>query len=246
MEVHHAHHPAHKKKVSEYFLEFFMLFFAVTLGFFAENQREHYIEGIREKEYMESFLEDLAKEKIEIAANRKYITTQINYLDTAITILSSNQLTPQNIILLYRSSLKTGGNRPITFIDRTSSQLRSGGMRLIKDKKVATLISEYWQLIAQINRFESVTIDGYKANIKDMTYKVFDGTNYIDAKTKTIKEGATLMTYDSMILKEYNNRLLNLRYDLYHFTVDYFYNKLDKKIDTLQKEISAAYHIKVI
>ena len=80
-----------------------MLFFAVTLGFFAENQREHYIESLREKQYMESFLEDIAKDKIEIAATRKFTTTQISYLDTAINILSSNQLTPQNIMLLYRN-----------------------------------------------------------------------------------------------------------------------------------------------
>jgi hypothetical protein len=30
---------------------FFMLFMAVTLGFFVENQREHYVEYIREKQY---------------------------------------------------------------------------------------------------------------------------------------------------------------------------------------------------
>ena len=244
MEVHHAHHPAHKKKISEYFLEFFMLFFAVTLGFFAENQREHYIEGLREKQYMESFLEDIAQDKVQMARTIDYTTTQINYLDTAINILTSNQLTPENIILLYRASLKTSGNPPITFIDRTSSQLRSGGMRLIKDKKVATLISEYWQLIAKINDFNTVTITQYKTNIKNMTFKIFDGTNYADPKTKSIKEGATLMTYDPIILKEYNNRLLNLRYDLYNFSMLYFYKELDKKIDTLQKEISAAYHIK--
>lgn len=244
MEVHHAHHPAHKKKISEYFLEFFMLFFAVTLGFFAENQREHYIESLREKQYMESFLEDIAKDKVQMARTIQYTTNQIKYLDTAINILSSNQLTPQNIILLYRASLKTSGNPPITFIDRTSSQLRSGGMRLIRDKKVATLISEYWQLIAILNDFNAVTITQYKTNIKNMTFKIFDGTNYADPKTKSIKEGATLMTYDPIILKEYNNRLLNLRYDLYNFSMLYFYKELDKKIDTLQKEISAAYHIK--
>jgi hypothetical protein len=28
-----------------------MLFMAVTLGFFVENQREHYVEYIREKQY---------------------------------------------------------------------------------------------------------------------------------------------------------------------------------------------------
>ena len=44
MEVHHPHHPTHKKKWSEYIIEFVMLFAAVTLGFFAENIREHYVE----------------------------------------------------------------------------------------------------------------------------------------------------------------------------------------------------------
>jgi hypothetical protein len=33
MEVHHPHHPTHKKKWSEYIIEFVMLFAAVTLGF---------------------------------------------------------------------------------------------------------------------------------------------------------------------------------------------------------------------
>ena len=44
MEVHHPHHPTHKKKWSEYIIEFVMLFTAVTLGFFAENVREHQVE----------------------------------------------------------------------------------------------------------------------------------------------------------------------------------------------------------
>ena len=41
MEVHHSHHSMDKKSWKGYVLEFFMLFFAVTLGFFAENIREH-------------------------------------------------------------------------------------------------------------------------------------------------------------------------------------------------------------
>ena len=31
-----------------------MLFLAVTLGFFVENQREHYVEHLREKQYAKS------------------------------------------------------------------------------------------------------------------------------------------------------------------------------------------------
>ena len=40
-----------KKKMDSLFREFLMLFLAVTLGFFVENQREHYIEHVRAKEF---------------------------------------------------------------------------------------------------------------------------------------------------------------------------------------------------
>lgn len=245
MEVHHPHHPTHKKKVSEYFLEFFMLFFAVTLGFFAENQREHFVEGHREHQYMESFMEDLTKDKAEIGTARKFATAQINYIDSAIFLLSNGKWTTENLKTMYRVSLKTSGNRPITFIDRTSAQLKSGGMRLIEDKKVSTLITEYWQLIAQMNEFEAVTINNYKTNVKNMTFKIIDGTNYIDVKNKIIKADAVLMTYDPAILKEYNNRLLNMRFDINTYIIGIFYSKLEMKIDELQKEIALKYHIEI-
>ena len=53
------------------------------------------------------------------------------------------------------------------------------------------------------------------------------------------------MTYDNNILKEYNNRLLNLNYDLKAFLLQYFYKELDNKIDELQNEIASKYHINV-
>ena len=36
-----------------------MLFLAVFAGFLAENQREHYVEHQREKQYIRSMIEDL-------------------------------------------------------------------------------------------------------------------------------------------------------------------------------------------
>ena len=66
MEVHHPHHPTHKKDLKEYFLEFFMLFLAITLGFFAENIREHYIEKQREIKYIQNIHQDLQKDIKEV------------------------------------------------------------------------------------------------------------------------------------------------------------------------------------
>ena len=57
MEVHHHpdnHH--NSKKWKEYFSEFLMIFLAVTLGFFAENIREHLTNSAKEKEYIAGFI----------------------------------------------------------------------------------------------------------------------------------------------------------------------------------------------
>jgi hypothetical protein len=69
MEVHHhAHTP--RKKWHHYFFEFLMLFLAVTLGFFVENQREHYIENQREKVYVRSMIDDLKLDTVEFSIER--------------------------------------------------------------------------------------------------------------------------------------------------------------------------------
>jgi len=60
MEVHHAHHKP--KNWKEYITEFIMLFTAVTLGFFAENYREHKIIGHRMEENYQALLQDLRQD----------------------------------------------------------------------------------------------------------------------------------------------------------------------------------------
>jgi len=56
--VHHHPDLHHKKKnFKEYFLEFVMIFLAVTLGFFAENIREHYSDKSKEQEFVVSLKE---------------------------------------------------------------------------------------------------------------------------------------------------------------------------------------------
>jgi hypothetical protein len=58
MEVHHHPH-IEKKNFKEYFLEFLMIFLAVTLGFFAENIREYVSDKTKVKEYMKEITGNL-------------------------------------------------------------------------------------------------------------------------------------------------------------------------------------------
>lgn len=58
MKVHH-HPKVEKKNFKEYFLEFVMIFIAVTLGFFAESLREHIKDNEETHENIQSVLADL-------------------------------------------------------------------------------------------------------------------------------------------------------------------------------------------
>ncbi len=71
MEVHNSHHPTHKKKWTEYLLEFFMLFLAVFWENVAKYKLEQTIKRHREKEFIKSIFPD-AKDDF-ITANRFFM-----------------------------------------------------------------------------------------------------------------------------------------------------------------------------
>jgi hypothetical protein len=68
MEVHHHPDLHHKgKKWKEYFLEFLMIFLAVTMGFFAENIREHFSDNERVAQLSRQLIQDLKKDTASLA-----------------------------------------------------------------------------------------------------------------------------------------------------------------------------------
>lgn len=90
MEVHHPHHPTHKKKWSEYLLEFFMLFFAVTLGFFAENIREGISEKHKKQETLEAVAKDFEKDVLQLNFHRDFDLNKIKICDSIETIIEKD------------------------------------------------------------------------------------------------------------------------------------------------------------
>jgi hypothetical protein len=87
MEVHHPHHPTHKKKWSEYIIEFVMLFTAVTLGFFAENIREHISENEKKQELMQIVSLDLERDLKQLEFHREDASSKLATCDSIYPIL---------------------------------------------------------------------------------------------------------------------------------------------------------------
>ena len=92
MEVHHHPH-VEKKSFKEYFLEFLMIFLAVTMGFFAENIREHFVEKKKEIKTIATFKNELQKDTARLnSIINVYIPAHNFWTDSAIKLINANKL----------------------------------------------------------------------------------------------------------------------------------------------------------
>src|SRR3954469_1707223 len=83
MEVHHQPDQIHKKKRwKEYFLEFLMIFLAVTLGFLAENLREHISEQKRAEVFAQSLNADFKADTSSLHQLIFYTSEKIRMIDS--------------------------------------------------------------------------------------------------------------------------------------------------------------------
>ncbi len=242
MEVHHPHHPTHKKKITEYFLEFFMLFFAVTLGFFAENQREHLVEGHREQQFMQSLYEDIKKDTSMFNSLEEFDSIQISKIDTANSILKNSNWSDSAIKLIYRVNLKTLGNIRLNLNERTSSQLKnSGSMRLIENQEISNKISEYWELSDVIKNL-GLNLEELKLRARERSYSIFDQKYYLDVSSALVSDDVKLMTKDALVLTEYSNRLNHIRNSMKNVRLPLII-KLNKKATELLVELKKEYNL---
>ena len=109
-----------------------MLFFAVTLGFFVENQREHYIEDQRAKAlannlYKEIFADSIAVQQKIAIRNRKEEATIyfVKYVkDSSLTDLSSRFYPSFTWAFLQSAQLVFEPNDGILNQLRNSGELR--------------------------------------------------------------------------------------------------------------------------
>ena len=126
MEVHHPHHPTHKKKWSEYIIEFVMLFAAVTLGFFAENIREGIAEKHKKEELLSAVIHDFKNDKIEIERHRIMVQRRLNNCDHFLQLLETNESTI-NKIDFYRTAVWHAENKDLILNEKARNDAEAKG-----------------------------------------------------------------------------------------------------------------------
>jgi hypothetical protein len=245
MEVHHHSH-TERKKWAHYLWEFLMLFFAVFCGFLAENQREHYVEHQREKQYMRSMAEDLIKD-IQLLENESATTTQqFNSLDSLVQIINAGKLEEEQIRKMYILQKRFLYPLTLELITRTEVQLKNAGaMRLIRSQAVNDSIINYWQLKDRII-YTREAINGHRLKAKDLSFMLFDNKYYVkdqagwnvDATAKKI----SLLPHSSILLIEFGNRVSHTR-DLLEFNYKTRLVVLSGAAQRLIELIKKEYHL---
>ena len=232
MEVHkHPHHVMHKKKWTEYLLEFFMLFFAVFLGFIAENFREHIVERSKEREYIKLLIEDLQTDTAILHNIIPQMEQSVNGLDTLIDqtyLFIRGKADTRMLYYTYHHYCRTSYN--LLLSERTLNQLKnSGSIRLIHDKDANNIISGAevgFEQLREVTRSYRVR----EEDASNFGFKIFDFKEYLKANilangtTNTTDNGFLTLAYqpplnftDSFYLKEFAARVGYFRNYFYFY-----------------------------
>ncbi|MDT8887907.1 hypothetical protein PQG44_09475 [Aquirufa sp. LEPPI-3A] len=188
MEVHHHGHTP--KKVSEYFTEFIMLFAAVTLGFFAENLREHAIEKDREVKFIQIVHEDLLNDIKDLDTISSIYQSRMKREDTLLNLLSHPDYKQTND-LYYLARL----NSIRVFFHHSKNgfqQLKNaGGLRLIENIEVIKKIQAYENDVDKMDELQNLT-EQLLMNYREKMATIFDGRVFknmmVNASSRIIEE----------------------------------------------------------
>ena len=210
MEVHH-HPKVEKKNFKEYFLEFLMIFLAVTMGFFAENIRENYVEHKSAREYASLLIEDLATDTVELNRAAHVQNLIITAGDSLGNLLSSD---PKLIVggKLYYYEYVSSVRWNFISHDATLQQLKSSGaLRYLGNTSLIRKIMNYEESVQIIylsqNRIEPQKIENWS-----LVQKVFD-QSYFNSLDSLSDFAINLIVNDERAMRFMNNNYPLLSYD---------------------------------
>jgi len=259
MEVHHHSHTADsdihrgRKNWKNYFWEFFMLFLAVTLGFFVENQREHFVEHQRTKQYALSLADDLKKDTSAFRVLKENYSRNIVKIDTFRNMLKSKPISKIPGGSLYYYCEPVIWSIAIIFHDATLQQLKNSGNLRYFPTSLQNKISEYDRMTRELSARQENEIYFSRISREIMT-GIFDAETILainkinklsassdieEFKNKNIK----LINQDTLAIKKLFNEVI-YRQGSWQFRLQQIIEPTNSMAIDLLKDLEKEYHFK--
>ena len=253
MEV-HAHTHSDRKKWTHYFWEFLMLFLAVFCGFFAENQREHIIEGRRAKEYAMSLIKDLENDTVVlrhcIGQNKEILASFDSIGSIVHRGITGNQVKGS---FYYYSQI--GCVSPtLVWNNATLIQLtQSGNLRYFRNGDLVNKISNYYANEYYVQILNSTDKDsrGKSMELKSRVLKNYYSKDFhmflpaesLRAPDSLLNNSYPLQNSDVDLLNEFANSFANRRL-IVNRVITLTYPEAINKATELILDLKKEYHLK--
>jgi hypothetical protein len=201
MEVHHHPH-VEKKSFKEYLLEGLMIFIAVSMGFIAENIREGIVHREKEKQQIESFVNALENDSVQLVNVTKMNDTIINLISHFTELRKRKVLDASFKKDFYNYSyalcLDSYFKPNVAALEEMKSSGIIGGLH---KRSIADSIFKYQQ---NNNIIEMQAADCYYLfkEINSLLQNTIDMNNYFDPDNTTFKMGEDNIPY--VKFKDYN------------------------------------------
>jgi len=245
MEIHHIKTDVKEKHFKHYFFEFFMLFLAISLGFFVENIREHITENRREKEYIATIAEDIKADIHNLDSIIKLRNTRNAMMDSLLDLLNSPNPNEHGSDVYYYSRWLPRTNVFFTE-DRTLLQLNAGNWRLIRNNNSVDALLRYNRMVRLVqgyieHREESIVLQLYPLLQKLFNNRVFE--TMISGMTLVRPSGnPQLISTDKASLNEFCNQIHFAKNANLYYTLNC--NQVIKEAHRALSVLKEEYHIK--
>ena len=255
MEVHHHPDLHHKPKPwKEYILEGFMIFIAVTMGFFAEQIREHFVEKNIEEKYVQSLYNDLKVDTKTIQRTYDEKIWLATTLDSALHSIDNKNYLKNPGYIYYAEKFITV-NDVFTSQDITYQQLKnSGGFRYFKNVELYKKMADYYNLYSRYQSFDGlfsdniaindmITIEAQLFNLKELNNLCNRSPhNMYEVVLKPYGKQFTPLINDEKALQQLYQKIVNARNRSGGSA--YFLSILKRKTIEISKALKNEYHLK--
>jgi hypothetical protein len=237
-----------KKGLKDYLVEFFLLFTAVTLGFFAENLREEYMQGRLEIRLMKSMVADLERNEGLLRQQQEALMRRKIAADSLAYYFNQPDVEAHGAKLYQFGRQLAVYASEFPLASRSLDQLKNSGLYSIISKEVvADSLSNYDNFKTRYEQRIKWYFEDVK-KVQDENKHIFDArvfekaTRYSDPYTFEIltPEGnPALLTYQEKELQQFYNTFYYLKRNTE--TQIREVNDLHKQTVDLKNLISATY-----
>lgn len=228
MEVHHHSHKP--KNWKEYITEFIMLFAAVTLGFFAENLREHSIIAHRIEQNKVAILKDLEQDAITIDSILIDEQNAIKTFDRLLNVLylaKNKRINQEQLIDSIKVFPDIIATTFTLYVNNSSfkNMQSSGLLSYVEEEELKNRLSYYYEVV--FKRIESNNV------FFDQAGKEFGVTLPIGIGSLIRKINSDSSSYDLNKPSNYLNFMLSLQEtknllqsEKFIFDIQKYYNQI--------------------